>query len=90
VLSWAERADPALTVRPPDIAGALDVHRSAVTRHLQSLGRAGRSSCRPPDTSPCTRSASATPGRPAADLHRLDADGHQGDPARAAAYDRAW
>jgi DNA-binding MarR family transcriptional regulator len=41
VLAWAERTDPALTVRPSDIAGALDVHRSAITRHLQSLEAAG-------------------------------------------------
>src|SRR3954451_10751070 len=41
VLAWAERTDPALVVRPSDIAGALDVHRSAITRHLQSLEYAG-------------------------------------------------
>jgi DNA-binding MarR family transcriptional regulator len=41
ILAWAERTDPDLQVRPSDLAGALDVHRSAVTRHLQSLSDAG-------------------------------------------------
>src|SRR4051794_20947734 len=41
VLAWAERTDPTLVVRPSDIATALDVHRSAITRHLQRLEYAG-------------------------------------------------
>jgi DNA-binding MarR family transcriptional regulator len=42
VLAWARRTDPAMTVRPSDLAGALDVHRSAITRHLQNLEQAGQ------------------------------------------------
>jgi DNA-binding MarR family transcriptional regulator len=42
VLAWAQRTDPSMQVRPSDIAGALDVHRSAITRHLQSLEQAGQ------------------------------------------------
>jgi DNA-binding MarR family transcriptional regulator len=42
VLAGAEKADPDQRVRPSDIAAALGVHRSAVTRHLQSLEEAGQ------------------------------------------------
>jgi DNA-binding MarR family transcriptional regulator len=40
-LAWAERHHPDRPVRPSDLAAALDVHRSAITRHLQALEQAG-------------------------------------------------
>jgi len=41
MLTWAERHHPGRPVHPSDLATALDVHRSAVTRHLQALERSG-------------------------------------------------
>jgi DNA-binding MarR family transcriptional regulator len=41
MLGTAEQADPGRGTRPSEIAEALDIHRSAVTHHIQALAKAG-------------------------------------------------
>jgi DNA-binding MarR family transcriptional regulator len=55
VIGAVEQAEPGRGVRPSEIAGRLDVHRSAVTHHLAALTRAGHITAR---TDPADRRSS--------------------------------
>jgi DNA-binding MarR family transcriptional regulator len=85
VLGAVEQADPGRGARPSEIAAALDIHRSAVTYHLQTLTKAGHIQA---TTDPDDRRSSIislTEGGHA-ELARLKAQGI----ARFASFVAAW
>lgn len=74
IIGSVERQEPGRGVRPSELAGALDVHRSAVTHHLRALSQAGHISL---TTDPDDRRSSIVSLTPSghAEVERLTATG---------------